>query len=39
MPHMLSHSTGLGSNHEEDFHHASPGDDFLKTNLLFFDIF
>ena len=31
--HILSHGSGLGSNYEEDFHHALPGDDFVKTNL------
>ncbi|CAF2878320.1 unnamed protein product [Rotaria sp. Silwood2] len=33
MRHILSHSSGLGSNYEEEFHHGMPGDDFLKTNL------
>ena len=31
--HILSHGTGLGSNYEEDFLHAMPGDDFTTTNL------
>ncbi|CAF4156067.1 unnamed protein product, partial [Rotaria sordida] len=30
---ILSRSSGLGSNYEEEFHHGIPGDDFLKTNL------
>lgn len=33
MRHILSHSTGLGSNYDEEFQHAMPGDHFLKTNL------
>lgn len=33
MRHILSHSSGLGSNYEEEFHHGMPGDDYLKTNL------
>ncbi|UJR16798.1 hypothetical protein I4U23_003697 [Adineta vaga] len=33
MRHILSHSTGLGSNYEEEFQHGMPGDDFVKTNL------
>ncbi|CAF4594395.1 unnamed protein product [Rotaria sp. Silwood1] len=33
MRHILSHSSGLGSNYEEEFHHGMSGDDFLKTNL------
>ncbi|CAF3339260.1 unnamed protein product [Rotaria socialis] len=33
MRHILSHSSGLGSNYEEEFHHGMPGDDFVKTNL------
>ncbi|CAF1482216.1 unnamed protein product [Adineta ricciae] len=33
MRHILSHSTGLGSNYEEDFQHGMPGDDFVKTNF------
>ncbi|CAF4346963.1 unnamed protein product, partial [Rotaria magnacalcarata] len=33
MRHIVSHSSGLGSNYEEEFHHGTPGDDFVKTNL------
>lgn len=33
MRHVLSHSTGLGSNYEEDFTHAMLGDDYMRANL------
>lgn len=33
MRHILSHSSGLGSNYDEEFQHAMPGDEFLNTNF------
>ncbi|CAF5044537.1 unnamed protein product, partial [Rotaria sp. Silwood1] len=34
MRHILSHSSGLRSNDEEEFYHGIPEDNFFKTNLI-----
>ncbi|CAF3620530.1 unnamed protein product [Rotaria sp. Silwood1] len=34
MRHILSHSSGLRSNYEEEFYHGIPGDNFFKTHLI-----